>query len=95
MDKEPVVVDGQPLSTRILGGLDLFRGEDPKSLEWVMRSCAVRALLPGEKLIEPERGNDSLYIILAGRAEVRFTHDETSSRVFLEPGECAGERYLR
>lgn len=91
MDKEPVVADGQSLSTRILSGLDLFRGEDPKSLEWVMQSCVVRSLLPGEKLIEPNCDNDSLYIILAGRAEVRFTHDDSSSRVFLEPGECAGE----
>ena len=91
MGEEAVMADGQRLSTRILVGLDLFRGEDPKSLEWLMHSCIVRSLQPGEKLIEPERDNDSLYIILAGQAEVRFTHDESSSRVFLGPGECAGE----
>jgi len=32
-----------------------------------------------------------VYIILAGRAEARVTHEDCSWRVFVEPGECAGE----
>jgi CRP-like cAMP-binding protein len=32
-----------------------------------------------------------VYIILAGRAEARITHDDYCRRVFVEPGECVGE----
>jgi diguanylate cyclase (GGDEF)-like protein len=91
MSKEPVVASGQLLSTKTLGALDLFRGEEPKSLDWVINSCRLRSLVPGELLLAPDRDNDALYVILAGRAEVRFTHDDPCSRVFLESGECAGE----
>lgn len=91
MGNEPVVTKGQLLNTTTLGGLDLFRGEEPESLDWVLNSCRMRSLVPGEVLLEPDRDNNALYIILTGRAEVRFTADDPCSRVFLDSGECAGE----
>lgn len=91
MGKQPVVIDGQALDTTTLGAIDLFRGEEPRSLEGVLHSCRVRTLVPGEKFLEPDRDNNALFIILAGRAEVRFTHDDACSRAFLVSGECVGE----
>lgn len=91
MGEEDVLAEGGLITTEILETLELFRGEAPESLDWVLHSCAVRSLVPGEVLLDPDKENDALYIILAGRAEVRFTHDEPRSRVYLASGECVGE----
>jgi len=91
MHKEPAVAEAQVLSPATLGAIDLFRGEDPQFLDWVVRSCDVRWLEPGEVLIDPEHDNDTVYIILAGRAEARVTYKDCDWCVFVEPGECAGE----
>ena len=91
MGKEQIGADGQLLNTTILGATDLFRGEAPRTLDRVLQSCGVRILEPGEKLLEPERDNNVLFIILAGRAEVRFAHEDSCSRVFVVAGECVGE----
>ena len=89
-EKEPVA-EGCPITTAALERLELFRGAGQESLDWVSRSCAVRSLVPGEVLLEPDSDNDALYIILSGRAQVRFARDESHSNIHLEPGECAGE----
>jgi len=91
MHEEPAVAEAQVLSPGTLGAIDLFRGEDPEFLGWVVRSCNVRWLGPGEVLLDPDQNNDAVYIILAGRAEARVTYEDCSWRVFVEPGECAGE----
>jgi len=91
MQKEPVIADAQVLSPATLCAVDLFRGEDPLFLNWLVRSCDVRWLAPGEVLLDPDRDNDAVYVILAGRAEARVTYEDCSWRVFVEPGECAGE----
>jgi diguanylate cyclase (GGDEF)-like protein len=91
MSNQRPVAERPPLSTEDLGALELFRGEDPESLNWVLQASRVRWLKPGEVLMEPGRDNGALHIILAGQAEVRFTQDEPGSRVFLESGECVGE----
>jgi CRP-like cAMP-binding protein len=82
------------LTTATLEVLELFRGETADSLDWVRSSCAVRSVAPGEVLLSPDRDNDALYVILSGRAEVRFLLEDPRSRVRLQPGECAGEMSL-
>jgi diguanylate cyclase (GGDEF)-like protein len=91
MSEKPEVVTAALLTAADLEALDLFRGEEPEYLDWVLHSCRVRSLLPGEILLEPGNNNDALYIILSGRAEVRFTHDDLCSSIYLESGDCAGE----
>jgi len=91
MQKEPAVSEARVLIPGTLGAIDLFRGEDPELLDWVVRTCNVRWLSPGEVLLDPDQDNDAVYIILAGRAEARVTYEDCSWRVFVEPGECAGE----
>ena len=91
MGEEELRGAGYRISTEILQGLELFRGEGQELLDWVLHSCAVRSLLPGAVLLAPGSHNDALYIILAGRAQVKFTLDEPHSNIDLEAGECAGE----
>ena len=74
-----------------LADLELFHGEGSEVLEWVMHSCGVQSFVPGEVLLDPSRDNDEFYIILAGRAEVRFSHEKPCPSLYLESGECAGE----
>lgn len=74
-----------------LADLELFRGEGLDVLEWVLHSCGVQSFVPGEVLLDPGRENDAFYIILAGRAEVRFTQEAQCPTLYLESGECAGE----
>lgn len=78
-------------TTATLADLELFRGEGSEVLDWVLQCCGVRSFVPGEVLLDPNRENDAFYIILAGRAEVRFTHEDQCPSVYLESGECAGE----
>jgi diguanylate cyclase (GGDEF)-like protein len=91
MREEPVVAEAQVLSPGTLSAIALFRGEDPKFLDGVVRSCGIRWLAPGEVLLDPAQDNDAVYLLLAGRAEARVTHEDCCWRVFVEPGECAGE----
>ena len=91
MSEKPEVVTADLLTTADLEALDLFRDEEPEYLDWVLHSCRVGSLAPGEVLLDPGNHNDALYIILSGRAEVRFTHDGLCSSKYLESGECAGE----
>lgn len=91
INKEPAVAEAQVLSPGTLSAIDLFRGADPALVEWVVRSSGIRWLAPGEVLLDPEHDNDAVYIILAGRAEACLTHENCCWRVFMEPGECAGE----
>jgi len=89
--KKPDVAEAGMPTTQTLSTFDLFRGEDPQHLKWLLDACRIRTLVPGEVLLEPGNDNDALYIILDGRAQVRFTHDDPYSSVYLQPGECAGE----
>ncbi len=91
MGKEAEVAEGVLQTRATLGTFALFQGEDPEHLEWILQSCRMRSLVPGEVLLEPTNDNDALYIILNGRAQVRFTHDDLCSSVYLEAGECVGE----
>lgn len=91
MHKEPLVAEAQVLHHGTLKAIDLFQGVDPASLDWVVRSCGIRRLAPGEVLLDPDHDNDAVYFVLAGRAEARITHDDFCWRIFVEPGECAGE----
>lgn len=91
MGEERGITDPLPMSTATLEGVELFRGEPGDGLAWVLHSCAVRSVAPGEVLLAPDRDNQALYVILSGGAEVRLPHDDPQARVRLGPGECAGE----
>lgn len=91
MGKRPDVAEAGLPTAQALSTLDLFRGEDPERLEWILDACQIRSLDPGEILLEPTSDNETLYIVLDGRAQVRFLHDDLCSSVYLQAGECAGE----
>jgi hypothetical protein len=61
-DKPDVITAVRPTTTD-LEALDLFRGEEPGFLHWVLRSCRVGSLVPGEILLEPGNNNDALSLL--------------------------------
>jgi diguanylate cyclase (GGDEF)-like protein len=91
MGNEETGLTPHRVRTATLETAELFRGENPDCLEWVLHRSAVRCVAPGEVLLAPDRHNDALYVILTGRAEVRFSRDDPRARMDLEPGECVGE----
>lgn len=71
--------------------LQLFQGEDPLALEWLLEHAGERALVPGEVLLEPGQENDSLFILLEGALRIELAAE---GRAFVTPilrGECVGE----
>lgn len=80
-----------PITPEILAKLPVFSGEEGGMLEWVAGTTVAETFDSGAVLLDPRARNDSLYIILSGRARVRL-HDEVECPpVYLGPGECIGE----
>ncbi|HKK06393.1 MAG TPA: GGDEF domain-containing protein [Gammaproteobacteria bacterium] len=81
----------QDITTRQLAELPLFRGESPDALEWLVDFCRVESVAAGQVLLTPERHNDRLYIILAGRVEIFLSEPTSSRHTYLGVGACLGE----
>ncbi|MGM0593813.1 MAG: hypothetical protein ACQETD_04680 [Pseudomonadota bacterium] len=54
------------LSPRDLLRLQLFEGENPGAMQWLLERAGERRLQTGEVLLEPGQENRSLYILYRG-----------------------------
>jgi signal transduction histidine kinase len=77
-----------------LAGLDLFRSVDVAELKPILRDCEVRRLPSDTVLIEAERSNDHLYLVLSGELGVHLGTPASPPIVILGPGETVGELSL-
>jgi diguanylate cyclase (GGDEF)-like protein len=69
----------------------LFRNVDFSSVEYMLERSAVRELVPGDKLLQPELPNEHLYLILEGELRVHLVAHQTLEHASLVAGECTGE----
>lgn len=69
----------------------LFEGMDFSTVEYMLERCTLLELSAGEKLLQPEKANSHLYLILDGELCVHLIGQETLAHVSLMPGECTGE----
>ncbi|MBI5891803.1 MAG: GGDEF domain-containing protein [Nitrosomonadales bacterium] len=69
----------------------LFDGMDFSGIEYMLERSALRDLIPGEKLLQPELANHYLYLILEGELRVHLIGQATLEHVTLAAGECTGE----
>lgn len=76
---------------RDLVELQLFQGENPESLEWVLESAVERRLEEGEVLLEPGQQNDSLFIIIEGSLRIELAAEDRAFVTHINRGECVGE----
>ncbi|MCZ6623937.1 MAG: GGDEF domain-containing protein, partial [Deltaproteobacteria bacterium] len=86
-----MTTDNAPLSANELAKLQLFQGESPDVLDWVLTACPVKSFLAGEVLISSNQVNNSLYLILAGRLQVQLDSHSQQVLAQLEVGQCVGE----
>jgi len=72
--------------------LQIFKGADDFSAIRTALSTSRRiSLAPGEMLIEANKVNQFLYILLSGQLELRLTLDANEPLTIISPGESVGE----
>ena len=77
-----------------LSRIKLFRSVDVAAVRSRLRGCTVRTLQPDEVLIQADRPNDRLYLLLSGDLSVHLRSPANPPIVVLGPGETVGELSL-
>lgn len=80
-----------PEDHRVLANSRLFRQISIDSVEWLLETCPVSRLAPGETLLDPATENVAIYLILEGGLSVQLVGKETIEVTQLGPGDCVGE----
>ena len=70
---------------------NLFEGEEPAVIEWLVDTCQIKDLQAGERLLEPGQKNNILYLVYTGRLMVELQVDGMPTLDYIEPNECVGE----
>lgn len=70
---------------------DLFDGEVPEVVEWLIDLCPLIYLPAGEVLFKPNIKNDTLYLVLTGRLRIELEVDGMPTLDYIEPKDCVGE----
>jgi len=79
------------INARDLVQLQLFQGEEPAALEWLLELARERWLRKGEVLLEPGEQNDTLYILIEGALRIELAAEERAFVAPIHRGECVGE----
>ena len=80
-----------PLTTETLSMQHLLRGETEDNLNWLLRHSRQQDFNAGDVLLTPEKHNDTLYLVLKGRVQVRLDWQGREALTYLEAGHCVGE----
>jgi len=70
---------------------NLFEGEEPAVIEWLVDTCLTKDLKAGEVLLEPKQKNNILYLVNTGRLRVELQVDGMPTLDYIEPNDCVGE----
>src|SRR5262245_57192997 len=77
-----------------LAELALFDSVDVEELRPLLQNCEVRSIRSGATLIQADRPNDRLYLVLSGELGVHLGSPASPPIVILGPGETVGELSL-
>ncbi len=80
----------EPLAAEV-SRTKLFTGVHPETIDRVLETCHAVEIEPGTVLIERERRNDTVYVILEGQLNVHLAGPEDPGFVSIGAGECVGE----
>jgi len=69
----------------------ILRDESDANLIWLLKHSEQRAYNAGEILLTPEKNNNTLYLIISGRVQVRLDWQGHQALAYLEEGNCVGE----
>lgn len=71
--------------------MDLFARIPYGDVEQVIAACPIRALEPGEVLLEPGSANRCVYLLVSGELEVWLGAEDAHDSVIIGPGSSIGE----
>lgn len=71
--------------------MQLFQGESPDALAWLLDFATYRQLSEGQVLLEPGQQNQSLYIIVDGSLRIELEAEGRAFVTHVNRGECVGE----
>lgn len=81
----------QALTVNELKHVQLLRGESTQTLSWLLANSEQRHVPAGDVLLSPQQHNDTLYLILSGRVQVRLDWQGHEALAYLDAGHCVGE----
>lgn len=79
------------LTARQLRHIQLLRGESEETLNWLLANSEVRHVPAGDVLLNPQQPNDTLYLIISGRVQVRLDWQGHEALAYMDAGHCVGE----
>jgi len=85
-NRPPTLVNAEQLAVQ-----QIMRGENKANLDWVLENSSPLQLAAGEVLLNPEQDNNTLYLILDGRVQVRLDWQGHEALAYLGSGHCVGE----
>ena len=75
----------------LMQSLDLFRGVPPDDIGQLLQQCETREIQTGETVLSPGSRNEFVFVVLAGRLQVRVGSPDAPVLATMEVGACAGE----
>ena len=79
------------LTTEMLRSQHILRGESEANIQWLLKHSEQRAYNAGDVLLSPEKNNNTLYLVIDGRVQVRLDWQGHEALAYLEAGHCVGE----
>ncbi len=74
-----------------IGKSKLFAGVSLDTVDGLLELCSVINVRAGDVLLEPDKKNNTVYVVLRGQLDVRLSGPEDLVFVSLGPGDCVGE----
>ncbi len=81
----PVISDQQ------LSNLLIFQGVEPDSIRYWIEQCSVASFKAGDTLLQPNKKNQYMYIVLTGEVSVHLKTITNAPFAFVKEGDCIGE----
>lgn len=79
------------LDIQDLRHIQLLKGETDETLAWLLANGEERRVPAGDVLLNPQQHNDTLYLIISGRVQVRLDWQGHEALAYLDAGHCVGE----
>jgi len=74
-----------------LAALPVLQGISATDLQWLIEHSLEREFPRDSVILSPKKANDTAYVILSGRLEVRLTSSRTPTSTYLDMGDWVGE----
>ncbi len=80
-----------PVSDSQFRQFQIFKDVDLNAIRPILDGCQRQFISPGDIILQPEQGNDVMYLLLSGRVAVYLESLDTQPLLELGAGECLGE----